>query len=204
MASLRLPFVMTVSVSAAAACGGNIFVHSDGNAGGGGAGGAPSGTTGVGGEPVSSSSSIGNPPFCPVDLVDGYTVCDLPSDAVCSYPVACQSGEVLLSFRCEDSFWHLEPQECDFPYDSCPATELYCDQTWWMPHGTNPPSPCPVTLPDNGTPCLPGGWGGDWEHCGYPCHGDPQSGWVVASCLAEAPEGPYSWQHDAGCPPVEP
>src|SRR5690606_6694476 len=100
---------------------------------------------------------------------------------------------------CTNGWWEIAPQPCGFPYDSCPGTELYCDGQWWMPTGTNPPSPCAATIPDPGTPCYPGGMGGDWEHCGYACGPDPElSGWVVASCVPSGEQN-HVWQHDEGC-----
>lgn len=200
--SLRLPFVMTVSVSAAAACGGNVQIQGEGD-GGSGASSTTTATSGVGGAgttAVSTSTGTVNPPPCPADIPNGYQNCDFPDGVACSYEVACQSGAVTLSFACSGGFWEVEPQPCAYPYDSCPGTELYCDGTWWMPSGTNPPSPCPAKIPDPGATCYPGEMGGDWEHCGYPCGaGDPEiDGWTVASCVL-GPSDAYAWQHDGAC-----
>lgn len=198
--SLKLPFVMTVGVSTAAACGGNVYVQGDDD-GGGGSGGTTSSTTATNTTGMTTTGTGTNPPPpCPTELVDGYTPCELPEGTVCSYDVGCQSGIVSLSFACTGGWWEIVPQACDFAYDSCPGTELYCDGQWWMPTGTNPPSPCPSSIPPEGSACYPGGMGGDWEHCGYACAPDPESnGWVVASCVASSSNGPYSWQHDDGC-----
>ena len=196
--ALRLPFVMTVGVSTAAACGGTVFIQEEGE-GGGGSGGATSSTTTATSSANVTSGTNPPPPECPTELPNGYVGCDLPEGTVCAYEVSCQSGTVNLSFACTGGWWEILSQGCDYPYDSCPGTELYCDGQWWMPTGTNPPSPCPSVIPASDTPCYPGGMGGDWEHCGYACNGDPQNGWVIASCVQPSPEEPHSWQHDGSC-----
>lgn len=201
MRSLRLPFVVTVGMTGAAACGGNIYVQGE-ESGGGGEGGSETTTvTSNGGGTVTvSTTSSTNPPACPPTLVDGYTSCEEYEGSFCSYDVSCQSGTVNLSFSCAGGYWQVEPQACEQPYDSCPGTELYCDGSWWMPNATNPPSPCPTTIPPAGTPCFPGGMGGVWEHCGYSCGGDPElSGWIIASCEGKDPNGPHSWQPEGAC-----
>lgn len=202
--ALRFPFVVTVATTAAgAACSGAVFVDASGDgAGAAGGGGASASSVGSNGGSTSVatavSSSSGNPIICPAMSPSGYEQCD-PAPGVCTYEVACQSGTVSLSFTCvEEGWWEIEPSPCPEPYDSCPGTEYYCDMGWFMPIGTNPPSPCPAMPPPNGDACYTGGMGGVWEHCGYHCAlGDPSTPWTVATCTEV--DGLYGWTYDGAC-----
>ncbi len=196
--NLRFPFVVTftATATATAACGGLAIVDADGHGTGAGGGTTGTSTTGATTATATASSSGGNI-TCPATAPSGYVSCEA-SPGVCSYPVSCQSGTVTLSFTCAEGWWELEPSPCAQPYDSCPGTEYYCDGSWWMPTGTNPPSPCPEKPPPAGEPCVAGGMGGVWEHCGYHCTlGDPSSGWTVATC--NNPNGEGVWTYDGTC-----
>jgi hypothetical protein len=203
MNSLRLPFVVTV-VGSAIACGGTAVIDGDAGQGGAtGSGASGSGATGSGASGSGASGSGASGPGggvsiqCPSERPNPYLECAEPAGQRCSYEVKCQSGVVELEFECANGFWALAPTECRAPYDSCPGTEYYCDGQWWEPVGSNPPSPCPESAPPEGTPCYPGGMGGDWEHCGYLCAPEP-SAWTVASCLPDA-TGQTTWQYDGAC-----
>lgn len=198
---LRLPFVVTVA--AVGACGGIAVVDPDTTGSGGSSTGTGTGagtstgavTTATSGQ--ASSSASGNPITCPPTSPSGYDPCEV-SDAVCSYDVACQSGQVGLSFTCASGYWEILPSPCALPYDSCPGTEYYCDVSWWMPTGTNPPSPCPQAPPPVGEPCMAGKMGAVWEHCGYRCElGDPGAEWTVATCTSDVGSG--FWAYDGVC-----
>jgi hypothetical protein len=199
---LRLPFVVTVLGSAAVACGGKAVLDGDLGAGGDGGSGASgsgasgSGASGSGASGSGASGSGGIPIQCPAAPPGPDTPCSEPPVARCSYDVACQSGVVPLSFQC-NGIWEIVADSC-VSYDSCPGTEYYCLQTnWYMPSGSNPPTPCPSTAPPEGTPCQPVGMGGDWEYCGYWCPGS-QSAWTVATCTQQAPMT-YAWIYDGAC-----
>ena len=200
-----LPFVVTfaTAATAAGACGGIAIVENDTTGGGGSATGTGTGTgtsastssTATSGP--ASSSSTGNPIDCPPTSPSGYVPCEV-SPGVCSYDVACQSGQVNLSFTCASGYWEIVPSPCAFPYDSCPGTEYYCDSSWWMPTATNPPSPCPEEPPPAGEPCTTGGMGGVWEHCGYRCKlGDPSAQWTIATCTSDVGSG--FWVYEGVC-----
>lgn len=202
---LRMPFLVTVSVSALA-CGGEVVLQE--GAGGGAStstssAGGSIGTTGVSassGEPSTGTGTVNPPPpACPPEAPDAYTSCDLEPGQTCTYDVSCQSGLRTLSFRCGAlGLYEFADQACEVPYDSCPGTEYYCDGTWWMPNSTNPPSPCPQDAPMGGDACLVGEMGGDWPYCGYACDGvDASNGWTVLSCVG--PDGDQQWFTDGAC-----
>jgi hypothetical protein len=151
---------------------------------------------------VSTSGAVGSTPVdCPAEPPSPYAVCRLPEDGACTYTIDCQSGPVELTFTCsEDAFgWVVAAKDCDYEYDSCPGTELYCVGQWWMPEGTNPPSPCPNPPPTEFSPCTTGAFGGVHQHCGYPCEDDASSGWTIATCSGDFAEG--VWEYDSACAP---
>jgi hypothetical protein len=209
---LRQPFVLTLSV-AALACGQEVVTFSSSGSGGSssstGNGTSSNGTTsGSGGNGTSSSSSVGQggaggstPLNCPAKAPSAYDQCTLEGEGACTYTIECQSGPVELSFTCSESEygWRVLEQPCDFEYDSCPGTELYCSGTWWMPQGTNPPAPCPDEMPAENATCFGGGFGGVHEHCGYRCESDP-SVWSVTTCYSE-PGMDGEWESDGACEP---
>ncbi len=196
---MRSPFVVTVSgLSAVLACSAQVVVDGSGNAGG-----ASSSQSAA--SNASSSSSGGGYDYleCPPEMPNQYQPC--PGEGhptTCSYDVRCQSGPATVSFSCTpgDS-WSLVPnQACSYAYDSCPGTDLYCmGSSWWMPTGTNPPSPCPDPPPVELSECFPYTLGGVHEHCGYPCNGDIAQGWTVASCVGASEPG--AWEYDGACAP---
>lgn len=206
MASLRLPFVVTVGISTlacgASACGGSATVEPDSEGGATGSGGAGtgngSGNNGGAGTAGGGTGNVGGDTgTCPPSNPEPFAQCD--DGSVCTYDVACESGPVALTFVCESSYWTIAPQPCDQPFDHCDGTEYYCDDQWWMPTGTNPPSPCPPELPEAGTACTPGGMGGVWENCGYDV-GDEC--WIVATCVSPDPGFEGAWQHNGSCLPI--
>lgn len=184
MPSLKLPFIVTVGVSTAA-CGGAAVVDPSSSSSGAGTGGSGAGGFG------------GNTSACPAEPPgDGYGQCAISQGETCTYEIDCQSGPVSLTFAC-DGVWRLPSQSCDMPYDSCPGTHYHCDGEWWMPTATNPPSPCPPELPEEGTACYAGGMGGVWEDCGYA----ERDCWFVATCVQD-PSGAGQWEHTDTCLPI--
>ena len=197
MRRLRVPFVMTVSTlsAAAVACGGTAVIDPSGA--GGNASSSSTSSSSASNSSASNSSSSGaggNGSDCPPTVPTAATPCSLVKSKSCSYIVACQSGDVSLSFTCsKDDPWQVVAGIlCSYPHDSCPGTELYCSGQWSLPQGTNPPAPCPATIPAAGGMCQSFGFGGVWDKCGYPCDGsDVASGWKVATCGGD----PGQWQH---------
>ncbi len=124
------------------------------------------------------------PPPCPDTLPAWWDSCGPElAGAQCSYGIDCQSGTQVFVMECAAGAWKLQPSRCVREADSCPGTELHCQgEEWWMPQGTNPPSPCPPALPGAGEMCFAGGFGGTHEACGYRCDG----GWQVARCVSGA------------------
>ncbi len=144
----------------------------------------------------------GNPATCPSAIPGSYGAAPCEAKGVsCNYPLDCQGGPIIANIFCTGAGpWRLTPQPCTQPYDSCPGTDLYCSgNTWSTPIGGNPPSPCPGTLPEEGSSCYPVGFGGVREYCGYPCAST--GNWVVARCPHPS-IGEYSstWSHDQACP----
>jgi hypothetical protein len=217
---LRFPFVITCSV-AVTACGTDLTVLDQTAATSAGAGGvtsassgstggttdvsasSSSASTGGSGGTGSSSSSGNNGPNCPPSAPGAYDECKLKAGEICSYEVGCQSGPRFISFTCWDGGfgWRtVAGQACTLPFDSCPGTDLYCGNEWGMPAGTNPPAPCPDPPPTAGSECFSGGFGGVHAKCGYPCEGDPNKGWQIASCTGgSTPNDKGSWSYDNGC-----
>jgi hypothetical protein len=202
--SLRLPFVVTVAATSAGACGGIAVVETDPSGAGGSTSAGPTSTSagnGTGSSAISASSAastsiVGTPTDCPATHPQSFQQCT--SSSVCTYDVSCQSGIVSLSFVCGEYAWELLPGSCTVPYDSCPGTDFYCDTSWSMPVGSNPPSPCPEVPPPPGEACFWGGMGGVWEHCGYRCQlGNPDSEWTIATCGGPADQS--SWSYDGVC-----
>lgn len=196
MASLRVPFLVTVSAtvgSGLVACGGEVVVQS-------GTGGSSSSTSTnvTNGQTVSVSTvsvgSGGSAPSCPPEPPSfGSTSCtdEVPVGTVCRYDVSCQSGQVSLRFLCGEFAWEMVAgQACSQPFDSCPGTNYYCDGEWLLPQGSNPPSPCPSSRPSGGEACFSGGMGGVWPACGYYC--DDMTSWTVAVCDEPSP-GQGAW-----------
>ncbi len=183
MASLRVPFLVTVSAtvgSGLVACGGEVVVQS----GTGGSASTSSASVSNGQGVTAVTAGVGGTPTCPPEPPPyGSTGCtdDVVTGTVCRYDVACQSGQTSLEFVCGDFAWEMLPgQGCTQPFDSCPGTNYYCDGEWVLPQGSNPPSPCPSTQPEAGEQCFAGGMGGVWPACGYYC--DDQTTWSVAVC----------------------
>ncbi len=170
----RLPFIVTVSVSASlvGACGSDVV------------------TTGQ------------QDPNCPAEPPQPFDFdCgDVPLDAVCTYDVPCQSGDRQLTFSCDPDAngWMLEPTECALPHDSCPGTEYHCVSTWSMPIGTNPPAPCPAQPPTAGSACNDMQMGGFRSQCGYLC--DDGTTWTVATCEGADFDVDGAWAYDDACP----
>ena len=164
---------------------------------------ATSSSAAAGGNSATGSSSTGNNgPNCPPSAPGAFDECKLKTDEICSYEVKCQSGPRFISFTCWDGNfgWRtVEGQSCTLPFDSCPDTDLYCVNEWGMPVGTNPPGPCPDPPPTAGSECISGGFGGVHEKCGYPCEGDPNKGWQIASCTPPNPPKKGGWYYDDGC-----
>lgn len=216
---LRAPFV-TIAISTlsvgAVACGNEVTIFGEGATGSGGASsstgsGSGSGTTGSGSTSGSTGSSTtvstgatgaggSTSVDCPAEPPTAYSQC-ATEEGACFYTFDCQSGPVELSFACskESGYWTLVEQACEYEYDSCPGTELYCAGQWWLPEATNPPSPCPDPAPAEFSECYSGGFGGVHPHCGYPCEDDASSGWTVATCSGEFEAG--TWEYDSACAP---
>jgi hypothetical protein len=188
---LRLPFVVTVAT--VSACAGKAIV--DGEAQDGAGGTSASGSNGTT-DAVVGSTTTGNDPQCPPSWPEPYVECT-PSSSVCTYDVPCQSGTVAIGFQCVSGYWETAETPCTLPYDSCAGTDYYCDGSWWMPTGTNPPSPCPDAAPRPLEPCFTGDFGGVWENCGYYCS-PGGSTWTIATCVA-GPDGNGAWQYDEAC-----
>lgn len=211
---LRSPFV-TITLStlsiAAVACDNEVTIFGD--AGGGGASSASSSGSGpatsgsTSGSPVGATTGSsgaggaggGEPIDCPPEPPTSYEPCTLSGEGACSYTLDCQSGPVALSFGCspESGLWTVLEQPCEYEYDSCPGTELYCAGQWWLPEGTNPPSPCPDPAPAELSECFSGGFGGVHQRCGYPCGDDASSGWTIATCSGEFDA--EVWEYDDAC-----
>lgn len=197
-----MPFIVTFAASAIA-CGGSATFNEFSEAG---AGGASSSASGVGQGPT-SSVSVGtggsNPSNCPATPPTSWEQCELGLDEVCSYAIACQSGQRTIDFQCADYGYWFTAGSCDHHADSCPGTELYCSGgTWYMPEGTNPPAPCPADKPEAGSECFAGGWGGGtWEQCGYSCFEPGAEAWTIATCAPSADPGEdiTRWQFDDAC-----
>ena len=153
-------------------------------------------------ETPAPTTSSANSPHCPPSPPDGFTQCK--GDTPCSYNVKCQSGTQNIAFSCNEyGNFSVGDQTCTPKFDSCPGTPLYCrtNGQWWIPSGTNPPSPCPVTPPEAGASCREGGFGGVWEKCGYPCK-KADTPWMVATCTRKDPSNrrsPSTWQYDVAC-----
>ena len=208
---LRAPFIITLStISVAAACGSEVTTFSETSSAGGG-GSVATSTSDTGGNSSTSTVSTtsvttggGNmPDDCPADPPSAYELCTLSNPSgVCKYTHDCQSGLVELGYTCspENGMWMLVEQPCDYEYDSCPGTELYCSGIWWMPTATNPPAPCPDPKPQEGSPCYSGGFGGVHHHCGYTCGEDVSTGWTIATCYSEAIDDGV-WEFDDVCAP---
>ena len=141
-----------------------------------------------------------NGPDCPTMPPKSFEPCMLTVSTSCKYQVACQSGKLNFEFTCGPGGWNITPgKTCDYPHDSCAGTDLYCNNEWILPQGTNPPAPCPSMLPPVGQTCVAGGFGGTWEKCGYPCDGkDPNTGWLVATCSGTI-NMPGIWTHVGTC-----
>jgi hypothetical protein len=200
----RIPFVVTVAAAGAVtsgACGGRVLIEPTATAAGSGGSVSPKGVTAATAVATASSSSGtgGSDPGCPAELPIWYAGCKLGPEATCSYDVKCQSGWVTLSFGCTGNGWKVKATPCAYPYDSCPGTEFYCSGEWWMPEGTNPPSPCPEPRPKPGDKCWVGGMGGVHPKCGYPCGPDGKSGWTIAHCKVTGANGQQTWQYDGNC-----
>lgn len=134
---------------------------------------------------------------CPSTVPGAYASCESEGQQ-CSLDADCQGGPVTVNVVCAAGYWELTPQPCSKPADSCPGTSLYCSENvWTKASGTNPPAPCPDTLPDEGSSCSSSGLGGVHEYCGYPCASTGQ--WVVARC-PYVETGQSSWTHDQACP----
>lgn len=201
----RPPFVVTLAALAGSgACQSEVLVFTPTGSGGASSSAGPttsSSSSSAAGPTTSASSGGGSvPDNCPADAPTSYEACPIGEDASCTYTLDCQSGPVQLTFVCsEDEFgWRVADQACDFEYDSCMGTELYCSGQWWMPQGTNPPSPCPNDPPEEFSTCWAGGMGGMHEHCGYRC--DETGAWTVATCSGTFDEE-GSWEYDGTCAP---
>ncbi len=94
------------------------------------------------------------------------------------------------------TFWELDPAgaNCGFEYEECfnqrssSALMLRCvDETWRLSEydgNLNPPAPCPLEMPDDGSPCFAGDdFGASAQACGYPCE---NGSWSVTGCLGPA------------------
>lgn len=200
---LRVPFVVTVAAALMpAACSGSAVVDQGSGGSSSGAQASQASTTDSSVTATSSTvavSSSSGDPNCPGNAPGLYAQCDASSQTVCTYMIACQSGSEVIGFICKDNYWAPAIQPCDWEYDSCPGTDLYCTNgQWYMPEGTNPPSPCPSTAPEGGSECNAFDFGGTWGQCGYACDGkDASSGWIVATCGDN--QNPGMWSYDSVC-----
>jgi hypothetical protein len=87
-----------------------------------------------------------------------------------------------MSVTCSNGFWQHAPSPCAHQGDEC-ENHYRCDIGSWqfLGGGGNPPAPCPVAPPADGSTCNPGaGFGADPANCGYPCSDGP--GWSLVSC----------------------
>lgn len=223
-----MPFVVTATLvgSAATACGGETDspgtaatggVGGSGATGGGGATGGSGGTGATGGSSGTGATggAAGGGAMGGSGGTDGGTACPptmpmasnctVDAGVKCSYDVECQGGKHTFVLTCEGTTykeWTLAPQACDpkKPFDSCANTQLHCSGTnWTLPQGTNPPSPCPATLPSPGDTCYSGGFGGVWEFCGYPCSTAGGAGWTVMTCPYNLDGGQSTWAVSSAC-----
>ncbi len=176
-----------------------------GAAGIGGVGGA-AGIGGVGGAAgMGGAAGAGGAPDCPATLPGPWDTC--VAGTQCGFDLDCQSGSISLGFTCAGdasySYWQVDSQSCVEEFDSCAGTQLYCSGQWWVPQGTNPPSPCPDARPTDGEACSTMDMGGVHEQCGYRCAG-PNTPWTVATCVTTVTDGGIyegHWTFDAACSP---
>jgi hypothetical protein len=207
--ALCVPFVITVS--AITGCGGVTDATTDGDAGVPDA--KPRADVGTdaaavdasdGAAPPDAASDVAYLP-CP-EAVPGVSIpCALPPGATCSYTVACQSGTIEFTLECTagryvtDMVWSvISPAECvAHPGDFCAGTELHCSGAWYAGHPvpTNPPVPCPGSLPTVGESCSHE-FQSQISPCGYPCDPQTKTGWTVATC-----DPLHVWTVDTACAP---
>ncbi len=197
---LRLPFVVTFAGATAFGCSTeSANSKSSGGAGGsggasdaGGLDGASGGVGGAGDAATQCPPTLSNDVGCSADVEN------------CEYTVQCQGGPQTFSIWCKKGLdgWQLSPKDCDASklYDSCPGTEVYCDENgkWVLRGGLNPPVPCPATPKADGEMCFDGEERGYTSPCGYPCAPLGKSGWMVTECVA-GPDAGLVWQTSVAC-----
>lgn len=218
----RSAIVVTVAVSAATSCGGTTNddsaatggqatggngMHTGGQSTGGSSGGQSTGghtgaTDSGGNEATGGSNDVRR---CVDDELYLGAACDAGDE--CLVDMDCTSGvSKAIYLRCAGaSGWVVDDAECENPEEECQASSgtARCDGEEWHFDGVggNPPAPCPLEQPEEGSSCRYGfGFGADPDACGYPCDDD---GWTIVGCQTENPDEPEpgegSWQSDGEC-----
>lgn len=224
----KSPFVLTFAAAVLPACvttpfdgegsGGSPSIGGSPTSGGvANAGGSPS----IGGTQPSTGGVIigaggayavgGSPdiPLCPPDLVfdplSGRVPMNCGQGSTCLLYMNCTSGgDRGFVLECPDgNGFVLSSTECDSPAEFCTngSESAICseDDVWhYQGMGGNPPAPCPLEAPVEGSSCNAGhGFGADRSMCGYQC---ADSGWTVLGCVASSTSpGPGTWESDGAC-----
>jgi len=190
------------------------------NGGGSSVGGSSVGGGGAGGTSTAmagASGSGGNKPGCPTfaelfPLPDPSPLCT-EQGLTCEIPIACSSGEQLLTVTCRNRQWERGAVGCNKPFDFCSGmtgenggngTGLYCNNGKWVvmgARGQSPPlKPCPAQQPAEALPCSQSATDYSvYDRCGYPCTSDPTK-WTVFACINPPTYlGPRGWFSDGAC-----
>ena len=199
----RSPLVVTLAMSAGAACSGLAGDGSQGDSstgGGGGSGSQGAGASNMGGGGASSAERT-----CTAEELAFPSKGCTPGDE-CLLHMDCTSGlSRTMQAICADHGWWTVEGACSNPFEQCTTSSGRADcfdGTWqFQGGGGNPPSTCPQPAPSLGSHCYPGNSDGeDPSACGYPCSDDSGS-WTLVGCFPNQP-GNYmtgTWRSDDAC-----